>query len=214
MQKVPVIGINRLRMGTDGHGVTTLVAFHGCPLWCKYCLNPQCLLEKGKLKEMTPQEIFDEVKKDALYFLTTNGGITFGGGEPLLRPEIILEILETGAKRWHTSIETSLNVPRDNIEKVTPYINEYIIDIKDMNTQIYKNYTGKDNWRVIDNLKWLVSKVESEKILVRIPLIEGYNTIEDQDESEKQLKSIGITRIQRFKYITDVNEFKQKHILI
>ena len=77
--------ISRLRMGTDGQGVTTLVAFHDCPLRCKYCLNMQCLQADGVWKQMSVQEIQDEVMVDNLYFQATGGGVTFGGGEPLLR---------------------------------------------------------------------------------------------------------------------------------
>ena len=111
MNKAPLIGISRLRMGTDGHGVTTLVAFHGCPLRCKYCLNPQSLSDDAKVLKKTPEEVMQAIRKDELYYLATNGGVTFGGGEPLLRTEFIKEVLELGAKQWHITIETSLNVP-------------------------------------------------------------------------------------------------------
>ena len=83
MNRAPLIGISRLRMGTDGHGVTTLVAFHGCPLRCKYCLNPQSLTDDAKVMVKTPEEVMQAIRKDELYYLATNGGVTFGGGEPL-----------------------------------------------------------------------------------------------------------------------------------
>ena len=51
-----LIGISRHRIGVDGAGVTTLVAFHGCPLSCKYCLNPQALSPKGVWKRFTPED--------------------------------------------------------------------------------------------------------------------------------------------------------------
>ena len=74
-----IIGIERHRITTDGNGITTLVAFHGCPLRCKYCLNPQCLNEKLICRSTTPQELLEEVRVDNLYFLATGGGVTFGG---------------------------------------------------------------------------------------------------------------------------------------
>ena len=52
-----IIGISRHRIGVDGKGVTTLVAFHGCPLDCKYCLNPQCHDDSGKIKTLSPQQL-------------------------------------------------------------------------------------------------------------------------------------------------------------
>ena len=86
--KAPIIGIDRHRLTTDGEGVTTLVAFHGCPLHCKYCLNPQCLSPDGVLRTITPSELYSEVEIDDLYFVATGGGICFGGGEPLLHSKI------------------------------------------------------------------------------------------------------------------------------
>ena len=91
--------------------------------------------------------------KDELYYITSCGGATFGGGEPLLWPDFIIDVLDLGAKRWHTTIETSLNVPFVNIERLLPYIDEYVIDIKDMNPDIYRAYTGKDNAIVVQNLE-------------------------------------------------------------
>lgn len=171
MNKAPLIGISRLRMGTDGHGVTTLVAFHGCPLRCKYCLNPQSLTDDAKVMVKTPEEVMQAIRKDELYYLATNGGVTFGGGEPLLRAEFIKELLELGAKQWHITIETSLNVPLQNLVLLFSYIHEYVVDIKDMNPSIYKEYNGRDNELVKSNLRWLVEHGKAENITCRIPLI-------------------------------------------
>ena len=84
MLKAPIIGIERHRLTTDGQGVTTLVAFHGCPLHCRYCLNPQCLVPEGVKRRISTKQLLDEVAVDDLYFQATGGGICFGGGEPLL----------------------------------------------------------------------------------------------------------------------------------
>lgn len=87
--KVPLIGICRHRLTTDGTGVTTLVAFHGCPLNCRYCLNSQCLRPDGVWQRLSVEEILQQVIIDNLYFQATGGGICFGGGEPLLRSDVI-----------------------------------------------------------------------------------------------------------------------------
>lgn len=71
--KAPIIGIDRHRLTTDGKGVTTLVAFHGCPLHCKYCLNPQCLSPDGVLRTITPSELYSEIEIDDLYFVAIGG---------------------------------------------------------------------------------------------------------------------------------------------
>lgn len=88
----PLIGTDRHRLSTDGRGVTTLVAFHGCPLRCRYCLNPQCFDTSRTWRTVTPQQLLAEVAIDNLYFQATGGGVTFGGGEPLLRSEFIASL--------------------------------------------------------------------------------------------------------------------------
>jgi len=200
MSKAALIGINRLRMGSDGHGITTLVGFHGCPLHCRYCFNPQCHSTGNNLKEWTPEDVMRILLKDELYFITSRGGATFGGGEPLLQSEFIIEVMELGAKKWHTTIETSLNVPFDYIERLYPYVDDYIIDIKDMNAQIYASYTGRDNKQVVSNLKRMINDGLSSKIRCRVPLIPGYNDTHGQEISAIELRNMGITRMDMFDY--------------
>ena len=115
-----MIGISRHRLAIDGEGVTTLVAFHGCPLRCKYCLNPHSLSKDTQCIERSVEELIDEVRIDQLYFLATGGGVTFGGGEPLLHSAFIKAFCEQCPKEWRISIESSLNVPRKNVEDVLP----------------------------------------------------------------------------------------------
>ena len=98
--KQPLIGICRHRLATDGQGVTTLVAFHGCPLRCKYCLNAQCLRADGVWCWMEMTEILDEVTVDDLYYKATGGGVVFGGGEPLLRSDEIVDFCQKRPMEW------------------------------------------------------------------------------------------------------------------
>ena len=72
MKAVPLIGIARHRLTIDGEGVTTLVAFHGCPLRCKYCLNPTSLQPDGVWESYDCNQLYEEVRKDELYFLARN----------------------------------------------------------------------------------------------------------------------------------------------
>jgi len=200
--KVPLIGICRHRLVTDGQGVTTLVAFHGCPLRCKYCLNAQCLQSDGVWRRMTVEEILDEAAVDDLYFQATNGGITFGGGEPLLRSNEIVDFCRQRPSQWRIYVETSLNVERRAVEAVAPYIDHYYIDVKDMNADIYRRYTSIGNSRVLDNLQWLAGHADLEKVTIRLPHIPGYNNEADIAKSRKQLETMGFKDFDCFDYIT------------
>ena len=198
--KTPLIGICRHRLATDGQGVTTLVAFHGCPLRCKYCLNEQCLRPDGVWRQMDALDIMNEVMVDDLYFKATNGGITFGGGEPLLRSDDIVSFCKLMPQEWRITIETSLNADRKHLEAVAPYIDHYFIDVKDMNSQIYRNYTSVDNRQVIENLQWLAAHEDTQKITIRLPLIPDYNTEADIAKSREQLEAMGFTNFDCFSY--------------
>ena len=199
-QRAKIIGIARHRLSTDGDGVTTLVAFHGCPLRCRYCLNPQSLGDGGRFREYSPEQLYAETRIDELYFLATNGGVTFGGGEPCLRPQFISEFRELCGSEWQLNLETSLNVPVANIEALLPVVNTLIVDIKDMNPDIYRNYTGQNNALVLENLSLIAGAGRQSDCIVRIPLIPGYNTDADRDASHKALETLGFTRFDLFTY--------------
>ena len=204
-QQAPLIGISRHRLTVDGAGVTTLVAFHGCPLRCKYCLNSQCLSSDGVWRMMTSNDIMTLLQKDDLYFRATGGGVCFGGGEPLLRSDTIVELCQQMPEEWSVTIETSLNVPLRHVEAVAPFVRQWIIDIKDMNSEVYRSYTGIDNLRVIENLQWLADHIDLETVLIRLPLIPQYNTSEDVSSSRHILEDMGFTHFDEFKYRTQIS---------
>lgn len=195
-----IIGIARHRLSTDGDGVTTLVAFHGCPLRCRHCLNPQSLDNGDRFREYTPESLYREVRIDELYFLATNGGVTFGGGEPCLRTEFIRRFRELCGDGWQINLETSLNVPAENIASLLPVVNTLIIDIKDMNPEIYRNYTGEDNSLVLPNLRLIADSGRQSDCIIRIPLIPDFNTNSDRDASRATLEQLGFTRFDLFTY--------------
>ena len=197
----PFIAINRHRLTTDGEGVTTLVGFHGCPLHCEYCLNAQCLQADGVWCRLTPGELYSEVEIDDLYFVATGGGICFGGGEPLLRSDFIKAFAEIMNPEWKLTIETSLNVPLENVKAIASLVQMWYVDIKDMNPDIYKAYGCKENKQVISNLQWLAANGYADKVIIRLPLIPEYNTDEDRLRSQQQLEKMGFTNFDKFNYI-------------
>jgi pyruvate formate lyase activating enzyme len=200
------IGFCRHCLTTDGEGVTTLAAFWGCPLRCQYCLNPHSLREGTKCEELTPTQLYDKVKLDNLYFLATNGGVTFGGGEPLLQVPFMREFREICGRDWRLYVETSLNVPWSLVAATTDIIDGYIVDIKDTDPDIYKKYTTRENEQVLDNLRRLVKTVGTENVLVRVPLIPNFNTEEDVARSKVRLREMGVTRFDDLTYKTEINK--------
>jgi len=188
-----IMTISRLRMATDGEGVSTLVTFYGCPLRCKYCLNECCHEKEGFISETRraayrPEELIEVLRKDAVYYLMTGGGIVFGGGEPLLQSAFIHEVCRLAEPGWKKRIETSLNVSWEHVEPVIDDLDEWIIDIKDRNPLIYEKYTDKDNGFVLTNLLGLRDRVQPEKIHIRVPHIKGYNTPADVEKSVEWIR--------------------------
>lgn len=207
------IGISRLRIVNDGAGVTTLVAGFGCPLRCRYCLNPQCFETKGPVRTYGLSELLDEVKIDDLYFQATGGGIVFGGGEPLLQADFIHAFRKICPPEWKIGLESSLSTPPDLLEKVISDIDYYIIDVKDMNPEIYRAYTGMQNTNTVLNLKILISRVDPSNITIRLPLIPEYNTDEDRLQSRKTLEEMGFTTFDEFRYNVEIAETKKESIV-
>lgn len=200
-----ITAISRLRMATDGQGVSTLISFYGCPLHCKYCVNESCH-EEGRLRDgvpraaYTPGELLEVLRKDEIYYLMTGGGVVFGGGEPLLQSAFIHEVCRLSPSGWKKRIETSLNVPLSCLEPVLQDMDEWIIDIKDMNGVIYEKYTEAGNEKVIRNLLVIRDAVDPEKIRVRIPQIRDYNTSEDVDKSVKWITNVMKVEPEVFSY--------------
>ena len=156
-------------------------------------------------RTLTPDDLYEETRKDELYFLATGGGVTFGGGEPLLRPDFIRAFRSICGSAWKLNAETSLNVPGDNVRELMSVIDHWFIDIKDMDPSIYLKYTGKGNDGVISNLLLLAEAGLADCCTLRIPLIPGYNSEADRDRSIKKLEVIGFSIFERFKYKTDIN---------
>ena len=207
-----IAAVARHRIAIDGDGVNTLVVFMTCPLRCRYCLNPQTLDAGLPHRTLTPDELYEETRKDELYFLATGGGVTFGGGEPLLRPDFIRAFRSLCGDEWKLNVETSLNVPEDNVRELMPVIDQWFIDIKDMDPDIYRKYTGRDNGRVISNLRLLADSGLAGRCTLRIPHIPDYNEDADRDRSIKELEAMGFSDFDRFEYKTDIDGKRKRNM--
>lgn len=191
--------LSRFRYNTDGKGLRTLVMFNDCKLRCKNCANRSIINAAFNYRRMTVPELgFFYLGKDMLYF-KINGGVTFGGGEPLLYADFI-HTFHLMYPKISIDIETSLNISFESMAKIIDDIDEWFIDIKDMNNDIYKKYTGFSNELVKSNLAYLLNNTDKEKINIRVPHIAGYNTSEDVEKSVSELEKMGVVNIEVFTY--------------
>lgn len=200
MKTGKIMNICRLRRDIDGAGITTLILMHGCHLHCRHCPNDYCHDDGTACQCLTARELADIVKIDDAYFRMSGGGITFGGGEPLLQAGFIREFAEEASEKWKLRIETSLNVPWTDVELLLPYVDQWIIDIKDTEPEIYLEYTGMDNSAVLSNLEKMRLRAGSGKIRIRIPMIRGYNTQKDINDSLVRLEKYACEK-EVFSYI-------------
>ena len=210
--KAPIFAISRLRMETDGEGITTLVAFMGCPLNCKYCLNPQChepvykadgTTPRKGIMMITPQELYEMVKIDNLYFQATGGGICFGGGEPTMYADFIEEFRGICGHSWKITLETSLCCSCNIIKQLSEVADHWIVDIKAVDSQVYEQYTGKKSG-VLQHLTSLQMNVPPEKVTIKVPLIPGFIDDRNIDCDVKKIgQNFNFTDIVKIRYRTN-----------
>ena len=125
--------------------------------------------------EYTISELFEIIIKDKSYYESSNGGVTFSGGECMLQIDFLTEILKICKKaNINTAVDTAGNVPYEYFEKIIPYTDTFLYDIKCISEDLHEKFTGVSNATIISNLKKL-SKSFKGKIVVRIPLIGGFN---------------------------------------
>jgi pyruvate formate lyase activating enzyme len=126
--------------------------------------------------EMTVDEVLAEVEQDQAFFAESGGGITVSGGECMLSPDFTAALLAEAHKRgFNTAVETASNVPYENIAKVAPHVDYYYHDIKNMDSEAHKKWSGIDNKRILENLKRVYDEHPNTKFIARTPVIPGVN---------------------------------------
>ena len=113
-------------------------------------------------------------------------------------------------KDWKILAETCLNVPTDLLNAALPAVDTWIVDIKDMNPEIYKKYTGNSNDLVIRNLRWISENGFNDRVTIRLPLIPMFNGPKNISQSEVELKKYGYKEFDKFDYITNITEYKNE----
>ncbi|MDY3371668.1 MAG: glycyl-radical enzyme activating protein [Terrisporobacter othiniensis] len=157
---------------------------------CGECTNvcpSGALVLKGKT--MTIQQAIKELKKDATIFRRSNGGVTLSGGEPLVQHEFASQLLlACKSQGWSTAIETTGFGSSEAIEKVIPYVDTVLLDIKHIDPYTHKKFTGISNEVILKNAK-RISQIT--KTVVRVPIIPGFNySYKDIEDIAKFVKTL------------------------
>ncbi|MBQ8320734.1 MAG: glycyl-radical enzyme activating protein [Clostridia bacterium] len=142
------------------------------------------------------EEIAEEVLFDEIFFKGSGGGVTFSGGEPLMQTDFCVKLAKILKERdINIAIDTCGYVSREAIEKILPYADTFLYDIKAIDPEVHKACTGKSNELILDNLKFIDSK--GKNIEIRIPYIPEYNSgeIEKIAEFLKGIKNIKLIRV-------------------
>lgn len=146
-----------------------------CGTCVEYCYAEATVMQ-GKIASV--EEVIEEVKKDIPFYENSGGGVTLSGGEPTMQPEFCIAILQESKKAgMHTALDTSGYVKFDIFKEILKYVDLLLYDLKVMDPQKHKEYTGVTNEIILSNLKE-VDKM-NVPIEIRIPIIPGYNDLED-----------------------------------
>ena len=161
---------------------TFIIEKEKCNL-CKVCLDA-CHTGALELigKEMTVSDVVKEIEKDIPFYDESQGGVTMSGGEPLMQPDFLYDLLKAcKARGITTALDTCGYAPLDVLLTISEYVDLFLYDVKTMDDTVHKKVTGVSNTKILTNLKALVHK----NVIVRFPLIPGVN------DDEKDIESLG-----------------------
>ncbi len=180
----------------DGPGIRTTIFLKGCPLRCLWCHNPESQvlipqnyhLTNGAItpigKKRSVKQIVQEIEKDIIFYDESHGGITISGGEPLHQPEFLLELVRNIKELdLNIALDTTGYGPWDKIEPLLPYIDNFLYDLKFIDSFLHKVNTGVDNAQILSNLQKLFNY--KQNVNIRIPIIPS---ITDTKENLSQIR--------------------------
>ena len=129
---------------------------------------------------MTVADVLKTVEADSIFYARSGGGLTLSGGEPLAQGEFAYEIIKEAKKRRvDATIETCGFVDWSQLERVAPYLKIILFDLKSMNDDKHKEFTGVSNQLILENFVKLRNSFPNLHILVRTPVIPGFNDTDD-----------------------------------
>ena len=153
---------------------------------CTNCMECAAVCPADAIKqwgrEMTVDECMKAIMKDVDFYQRSGGGVTVSGGEPLLQSDFVAELFKRCHQEGiHTCCESTFHIGWDKVEKVLPYTDLFISDIKHMDNDVHREYTGSGNGLLLENLAKLAER--SCEMILRIPVIPGINDDTDNVEA-------------------------------
>jgi pyruvate formate lyase activating enzyme len=183
----------------DGPGIRTTVFFQGCPMRCWWCHNPESQDAIGQRLTAggynTAGEIIAEIDKDAIFYEESGGGVTFSGGEPLMQPGLLEELLDLCMERgYHTAIDTCGYADPATVRRILGKAGLFLYDMKLMDDARHLEYTGVSHELPLRNLELIAGA--GIPVIVRFPVIPGItNGTENIRAIASLMESLGLVRI-------------------
>lgn len=161
---------------------------------CTKVCYMQALQVSGKWH--TVDEVMRIFNRDRCYW-ASEGGITLSGGEPLMQEAFALKLLERCQEAYiDTCVETSAYVSRRSLQSVLPFVQWLFVDIKHMDSLKHLEATGVPNESILDNIRWLATSAWAGRIVIRVPIVPGYNdTIANAQATADFLSQVGLEEI-------------------
>lgn len=162
----------------DGPGNRLVLHLQGCNMNCLWCANPEGISKINPLKSprvLDVAEVLEEIISCRSLFFD-GGGVTFSGGEPTLQFDSLLKLLQQLQQyEVHTALETNGTHPR--LEVLFPYLSMLVMDLKQVDDEVHRKWTGVSNGIIKENVGKAMSK--HTNVLIRTPLIRGINSAEN-----------------------------------
>ena len=142
-------------------------------------------------REWSVEDLLEEIEKERDVMMESGGGVTISGGEPLMQmnnervngercDSLLVLLRELGQRGFHRAVDTTLHAPMEVVLEVAAETDLFLVDLKVMDAEKHKRYTGVSNERILSNLRLLAGLGVSFQI--RVPLIEGINADEENIE--------------------------------
>lgn len=152
-------------------------------------------------KEYTHTELLDVILSDKDYYEQSGGGVTLSGGECLIQIDFVAELLRLCKQNGvNTAVDTAGNVPYEYFERILPYTDMIIYDVKCVSDDLHKIGTGVSNEKILNNLVTLCANYK-DKIRIRVPIIGGFNNKNDEIEKiQAFISKLGVTDVEYISY--------------